>query len=145
PADRRGRLVGPPDTEPASRGRVQPGDGLPAEPYLPGGRREITGDQAEQAGLSRAIRADDTHDVTSANGQRQLVRDDDLAEAFGDRLELQQDPRRCLRHPLPQTSAASDIRCLRHCPAHELGGSTSPPIGTLGFSELSTTTISNGY
>jgi hypothetical protein len=73
-------LIGPPDAEPAPAGRVEPGDVAPGELDVAGVRGQVTGNQAEQAGLASAVRPDDPDRVPGADREREVFCDDDAAE-----------------------------------------------------------------
>ena len=59
-------LVGAADAEPAPGRRVQPGDRAPGEGDVPGPRGQVTGDEAEQAGLAGSVRPHDPNRVPGA-------------------------------------------------------------------------------
>ena len=52
----------------------------PAKRDLAGARGQVAGDEAEQAGLASSVRPHDPDRVPGADGERQVLRDDDPAE-----------------------------------------------------------------
>ncbi len=114
-AERLGYLEGPSDAEAAPGGRVQPGDRLAGEPDLARRRCQVARDEAEQAALARAVRPDDADHVAGTDGERQVVRDHDPAEALGQAVELQQGRPRGFRHSLARASPRPGPRCSASC------------------------------
>jgi len=88
-AERPRHLVGAADAQPGPRGRVQLGDRAPGEADRPGIRGQVAGNEAEQAGLARSVRPHYPDDVPWADGQRQVLSDDDAAEPLHHALELE--------------------------------------------------------
>ncbi len=83
-------LVSSPDAEPAPGGRVKLGDLAPGEGDLPGVGGQVTGDEAEQAGLARSVRPHDPYRVPRIDAERQVLGDDDPAEPFRHVLQVKQ-------------------------------------------------------
>jgi hypothetical protein len=83
-------LVRASDAQPAPDGRVQTRDRRPVEHHLAAVLPEVPGDQAEEAGLPRAVRTDDADGVTGAHRHGQVVGDDDAPEPLGEVVELEQ-------------------------------------------------------
>ena len=70
--------------------RVQPGDFPAVEGDPSRARREVAGDEAEQAGLASTVRPHDPYRVTGADGERQVLGDDHPAEPFGHSAQVKQ-------------------------------------------------------
>src|SRR6201999_2851513 len=97
--ERARHLVSPPDAEPAPGGRVQTRDGLVSEGDDARVGGQIAGDEAEQAGLARSVRPHDPDGVPGPDGQAEVFRDDDLAEALRHVVELENGTSHAYRVP----------------------------------------------
>ena len=82
-------LVGAADAEPAPAGRVSlVTDARRTRRFRPG--RQVTRNQAEQAGLAGAVRPHDPHCVPGSDRERQVFGDDDPAEPFRHVVQFKQ-------------------------------------------------------
>ena len=83
-------LIGAADAEPAPGRRVQLGDLSPGEGDASSPGRQVTRNQAEQAGLARSVRPHDPDRVPGSDRERQVLDDDDPAEPFRHVVQFKQ-------------------------------------------------------